>query len=68
MTTGVLLYCFDTPEVAYHKLAERCIKQIQKHLKLEITVVTNIETYKQFKPLGLINYKLVDYYILLKHD
>ena len=46
MTTGVLLYCFDTPEVAYHKLAERCIKQIQKHLKLEITLVTNIETFK----------------------
>ena len=60
MTTGVLLYCFDTPEIAYHKLAERCIKQIQKHLKLEITLVTNIETYKKLKPLGMINYKLVD--------
>ena len=60
MTTGVLLYCFDTPEVAYHKLAERCIKQIQKHLKLEITLVTNFETFKKFKPLGVINYKLVD--------
>ncbi len=60
MTTGVLLYCFDTPEIAYHKLAERCIEQIQKHLKLEITLVTNFETYKKLKPLGCINYKLVD--------
>ena len=60
MTTGVLMYCFDTPEVDYHLLAERCVAQIQKHLKLEITIVTNIETFKKFKPIGMINYKLVD--------
>jgi hypothetical protein len=60
MTTGVLLYCFDTPEVNYHKLAERCVSQIRKYLKLDITIVTNLETYKKFKPLGMINYKLVE--------
>jgi hypothetical protein len=60
MTTGVLMYCFNTPEVNYHLLAEQCVAQIQKHLKLEITIVTNIKTFKKFKPLGMINYKLVD--------
>ena len=60
MTTGVLMYCFNTPEVNYHLLAERCVAQIQKHLKLEITIVTNFETFKKFKPLGMINFKMVD--------
>ncbi len=60
MTTGVLMYCFNTPEVNYHLLAERCVAQIRKYLKLEITIVTNIETYKKFKPLGMINYKIVN--------
>ena len=60
MSKGVLLYCFDTPEVAYHKLAERCVEQIKKHLKLEVTIVTNSETYDKFKPLGFVNYKIVE--------
>ena len=60
MTTGVLLYCFDTPDIKYHKLLERCVSQIKKHLKLEITVITNIETFKNISPLGMINYKLVE--------
>jgi len=60
MTTGVLLYCFDTPEVNYHALAERCVSQIRRHLGLEVTIVTNMETFRKFKPMGMINYKLVD--------
>jgi hypothetical protein len=36
------------------------VEQIRKYLKLEITIVTNLETYKKFKPLGMINYKLVE--------
>ena len=60
MTTGVLLYCFDTPEVAYHKFAEKCVELINKNLKLEITLVTNFETYKKLKPLGMINYRLIE--------
>jgi hypothetical protein len=59
MTTGVLLYCFDTPEVKYHRLAERCIEQIKRYLGLEVTVVTDIATFKKFKPMGMINYKLI---------
>ena len=60
MTTGVLMYCFDTPKFNYHKLAERCVSQIRKYLNLEITIVTNLETFKKFKPMGMINYKLVE--------
>ena len=60
MTTGVLMYCFDTPEFNYHKLAERCVAQICKHLKLKITIVTNLETHKKFKPMEMVNYKLVE--------
>jgi len=60
MTTGVLMYCFDNPDTQYHKLAERCVAQIRKYLKLEITIVTNLETFKKFKPMGMINYKLVE--------
>ena len=60
MTTGVLIYCFDTPRFKYHKLAQRCVAQIRKYLKLEITVVTDFETFKCFDPMGIINYKLVE--------
>lgn len=34
--------------------------QIQKYLCLPITIVTNFETFKKFKPLGMINYRLVE--------
>ena len=47
MTQGVLLFCFNTDTCEYHKIAERCVKLIQKNLKLEITIVTNFETYKK---------------------
>ena len=63
MSTGVLLYCFDTPEVAYHKFAEKCIKLIKKNLKLsrfEITVVTNFSTFEQFDDIAGLNIKLVE--------
>jgi|TARA_A100000164_G_C21914893_1_gene777707 hypothetical protein len=59
MTTGVLLFCFNTDTCSYHRIAERCVNLIKKNLKLEITIVTNIETFKKFKPLGFINYKLI---------
>ena len=60
MTTGVLMYCFDTPEVNYHLLAERCVAQIRKYLKLEITIVTNFETFEQFNDIAGLNIKLVE--------
>ena len=60
MTKGILLFCFDTKHTQYHKILEKCVHLIRKNLKLEITVVTNFETYKKLKPLGFINYKFID--------
>jgi len=60
MKKGVLLFCFDTAEVRYHKILERCVGLVKKNLKLEITVITNFETYKKMKPMGFVNYKFID--------
>ncbi len=60
MKKGVLLFCFDTVDHDYHKILERCVYLIKKNLKLEITVVTDMATYKKLKPLGFINYKLIE--------
>ncbi len=60
MTKGILLFCFDTKDTCYHKILENCVRLIKKNLKLEITVITNFETYKRIKPLGFINYKFID--------
>ena len=61
MTKGILLFCFDTADTNYHKILERCVSLINKNIGLEITVVTNMETFKKIKPLGFINYKLIDH-------
>ena len=60
MTQGVLLFCFDTEHTRYHKILERCVALVKKNLKLEITVVTNFETFCKIKPLGFINYKFIE--------
>ena len=60
MTKGILLFCFDTPDFKYHKILERCIYLIRKNLQLEITVITDFDTYKKMKPLGFINYKFIE--------
>jgi hypothetical protein len=60
MTKGVLLFCFDTAEVQYHRILERCVSLIKLNLRLEITVVTDYDTYKKLKPLGFINYKFIE--------
>ena len=60
MTKGVLLFCFDTAEVKYHKILERCVMLVKKNLKLPITVVTNFKTFKRMKPIGFINYKFIE--------
>lgn len=44
MTQGVLLYCFDTPDVAYSKITDRCIDLINLYLKLPVTVITDENT------------------------
>ena len=60
MTKGVLLFCFNTENTKYHTILEKCVHLIKKNLQLEITVVTNFETYDALKPLGFINYKFID--------
>lgn len=60
MKKGILLFCFDTVDHKYHKILERCVHLIKKNLKLEITVVTNFDTYKHLKPLGFVNYKFIE--------
>lgn len=60
MKKGVLLYCFNTSQVAYSRITERCVALIKKHLRLPITVVTNFETFKFMKPMGMVNYKLIE--------
>ena len=60
MKKGVLLFCFDTVDHKYHRILERCVHLIKKNLKLEITVITNFDTYKNLKPLGFINYKFIE--------
>lgn len=44
MIRGVLLYCFDTPETAYSKIADRCVDLMKLHLNLPVTIVTDLET------------------------
>ena len=60
MTRGILLFCFDTEHTKYHKVLERCVHLIKQNLKLQITVVTNFETFKRIRPLGFINYKFIE--------
>ena len=60
MTKGILLFCFDTIDHQYHKILERCVHLIKKNLKLEITVVTNFDTFTHLKPLGFVNYKFIE--------
>ena len=60
MNKGILLFCFDTAETKYHKILEKSVRLIKMNLQLEITVVTDITTFKEIKPLGFVNYKLIE--------
>ena len=60
MSKGILLFCFDTEHTRYHNILEKCVALIRKNLKLEITVVTNFDTFKKMKPMGFINYKFIE--------
>lgn len=44
MTTGVLLYSFDTEHVEYSRITDRCIKMLRQHVPHPITVVTDHNT------------------------
>ena len=58
--TGVLLYCFNTESYRYDKIAAKTVPLLKKNLKLPITIVTNMETFKRMPPLGFVNYKIID--------
>jgi len=60
MTKGVLLFCFNTPDCDYHRILQRCVRLIRKNLRLEITVVTDFDTYTKMSPMGHVNYKFIE--------
>lgn len=49
MTTGVLLYCFDTPNTQYSRITDRCIQLLNHYIKLPITVVTDEDTQRRIQ-------------------
>ena len=49
MTKGVLLYCFDTPQVSYSTITDRCISLIERNLDLPVTVITDADTKGRIK-------------------
>ena len=61
MTKGILLFCFDTPHTRYYKILERCVQHVRNNLRLDITVVTNFETFKRMEFIGSINYRLIEH-------
>jgi len=61
MDIGVLMYCFDTDEVAYHGLAERCVSQVKTHLGLHVTIVTNRQTMARFKQMDGVEFRVVEH-------
>ena len=60
MTQGVLLFCFDTAEVQYHRITNRCVDQIDQYLQLPITVVTNQNTLDQWNDRPDVNFVIID--------
>lgn len=60
MTKGVLLFCFDTADTKYHKILEKCVALIRANMALDVTVVTDFDTFKKIKPMGFVNYKLLE--------
>ena len=59
MTTGVLMYCFNTPTMEYSKLALKSCELIKKNLNLPVTIVTDHETHRNFPQFGGISYRIV---------
>jgi hypothetical protein len=49
MSAGVLIYCFNSEQVQYHRTTNFCIELIKKNLSLPVTVVTNSATKEQIK-------------------
>lgn len=49
MATGILIYCFDSEKVNYHRTTNFCIELIKKNLGFPVTVVTNDQTKNKIK-------------------
>ena len=49
MSAGVLIYCFNSEQVQYHRTTNFCIELIKKNLSLPVTVVTNSATKEHIK-------------------
>jgi hypothetical protein len=49
MSAGVLIYCFNSEQVQYHRTTNFCIELIKKNLSLPTTVVTNSATKEHIK-------------------
>ena len=50
MSTGVLIYNFDTPTINYSRITRHCVSYIKKYLDLPITIVS----YKNFENLNTV--------------
>lgn len=60
MTKGVLLYCFDTEQVRYHKLANVSVSLISRHLGLPVTMVTNSHTWQSWSDRPEVDFIMVE--------
>lgn len=49
MSVGALIYCFDSDQLQYHRVANFCIRQVKRNLGLPVTVVTNEATRKNIQ-------------------
>lgn len=59
MRQGVLMYCFDTTQVCYHRVANASMALVTQHLDLPITVITNHATLAAWKNRPEANYVTV---------
>jgi len=49
VSTGALIYCFNTEAVKYHPTANFCVGQIKRYLGLPVTVVTDANTQQHLQ-------------------
>ena len=60
MTRGVLMYCFDTEQVDYHRVANASVALVKQHLELPITMVTNSHTLQRWVDRPDVDFITVD--------
>lgn len=58
MSSGVLLYCHDTPNTSYSKIADKCVGLIEQNLNLPVTIVTDTTTKSSLK--SRCNFKIIE--------